>query len=132
MIVAMQREKRKTISRTRKVNRFLVVDNAVFSDGRLSWEARGMMGYLLSKPDHWQIRIHDLMRRSPAREHKVRRILRELRLAGYLDRRRIQHPDGTFDWVTMIHEAPSGELEDESEGEVRYRLNPAIFGVDDD
>ncbi len=57
-------------------------------DEALSWEARGVLWYLLSKPDDWIILESDLMRGG---EHgcgrdKVRRILRELESAGYLQR----------------------------------------------
>ncbi len=98
--------KRRTIVRVPKVERYFVVQNAVFSDERLSWEARGLMGYLLSKPDHWQVRLHDLMKRGPAGQHKIRRILKELRATGYIQTSRIKRRDGTFDWLTTIHEDP--------------------------
>jgi hypothetical protein len=99
---------RKTIVRTPKVERYVVVDNAVFNDERLSWEARGLMGYLLTKPDHWQVRLHDLLTHGPAGEHKLRRILEELRKARYVRRHRIRRADGTFEWITMIYESPDG------------------------
>jgi len=83
-----------------------VVDNAVFSDERLSWEARGLMGYLLSKPDDWDVRLHDLTSRGPAGEFKIRRMLAELRTAGYIRRERISGPDGTFSWITTVYESP--------------------------
>jgi hypothetical protein len=99
-------EKRKTIYRTPKRRRYVVVDNEVFEDTDLSWEARGVMGYLLSKPDHWRVRLHDLRQRGPAGEHKLRRILQELQRAGYLNAQRFRKPDGTFDWEMMIFEDP--------------------------
>ncbi len=95
------------IYRLAKTERFLVVDNALFEDARLSWEARGVMGYLLSKPDNWQARVYDLMAHGPAGSHKIGRILNELERAGYLRRERVVLADGTFDWVTSIYEAPS-------------------------
>jgi len=109
------------------VERYFVVDNALFNDESLSWEARGLMGYLLSKPDHWQVRLHDLMKRGPAGEHKLRRILRELLHAGYLQRWRIKRPDGTFDWVTTIHEAPVDAADEDPQEEVRYRISPDVL-----
>jgi len=106
------------------VERYLVVDNALFNDESLSWEARGLMGYLLSKPDHWQVRLHDLMKRGPAGQHKIRRMLGELRQAGYLETRRIKRPDGTFDWVTTIHESPLDAADAGPQDEIRYRITP--------
>ena len=64
-----------TIIRGPKVAHYFVVDNALFCDERLSWEARGLMGYLLSKPDDWKVRLYDLVARGPAGVHKIQRIL---------------------------------------------------------
>ena len=80
--------------------------NVVFGDVRLSWEARGLMGYLLSKSDDWQVRLYDLLRRGPAGEHKLRRMLRELETVGYLRRERFRRDDGTFSWTFTIFEDP--------------------------
>ena len=96
-----------TIVRARKVEKYFKVVNAVFSDERLSWEARGLMGYLLSKPDDWQVRLHDLLKHGPAGQHKLRRMLRELEVCGYLRRERLRRFDGTFSWTFTIFEDPA-------------------------
>jgi hypothetical protein len=97
-----------TIVRAPKVKEFVRVLNAVFADKRLSWEARGLLGYLLSKPDNWTVRMSDLIRQGPAGYHKVRRIVRELEKWGYMRRRRIRRQDGTFTWGTVVYEDPDG------------------------
>jgi len=33
---------------------FVVIDRRVLEDERLTWAARGVLGYLLAKPDDWQ------------------------------------------------------------------------------
>jgi hypothetical protein len=95
-----------TIVRAPKIRGYFKAANAVFSDERLSWEARGLMGYLLSKPDDWQVRLHDLLRRGPAGQHKIRRMQRELEAYGYLRSRRFRRDDGTFSWTFTIYEDP--------------------------
>ena len=95
------------ILRVPKERNFTVLDNRLLTDKALSWEARGLLCYLLSKPDDWQVRLYDLIRRGPAGEHKIRRTLRELELAGYLIRQRGRAPDGRFEWITMVVERPS-------------------------
>lgn len=85
---------------------FAVLPKAVLNDAGLSWEARGVMGYLLDKPDAWEIRIHDLHRKGPAGRYKVKRILEELEAAGYVRRWRERRADGTFDWVCEVYESP--------------------------
>jgi hypothetical protein len=56
------------------------------NDPRLSWEARGVMAYLLSKSDDWRIIVADLINQTSAGRDKVYKILEELQGAGYLTR----------------------------------------------
>lgn len=93
--------------RVKKDERYFVASNEAFNDERLSWEARGLMGYLLSKPNDWVIRQKDLEQKGPAGDHKLRRMLAELRKCGYMNRIRTSMPDGTFEWETEIYESPS-------------------------
>lgn len=64
---------------------FTILPNETIEDSRLSWEARGLLTYLLSKPDHWQVIVGHLATESPkAKKEKVLSILKELELAGYV------------------------------------------------
>lgn len=96
----------KNIIRVEKNKNYFAVSNIPFNDDRLSWEARGVLGYLLSKPDDWVVCNEDLLNSSPAGKHKVNRILAELKENGYMERKRIQGEDGTFTWVTIVYETP--------------------------
>lgn len=96
-----------TIIRVRKTEKYFVASNEPFNDARLSWEARGLMGYLLSKPNNWQVRMTDLKNKGPAGEDKIKRMLAELREYGYMNRIRIQREKGHFDWITEVYESPS-------------------------
>jgi hypothetical protein len=95
------------IFRLEKTEHYARIANSVFEDSRLSWEARGLQCYLLSKPDDWQVRLFDLIARGPAGEHKIRRMLRELEEFGYLYRKRLRRKDGTFGWIVIVLEHPS-------------------------
>lgn len=94
------------IVRVRKDARYFVASNIPFNDERLSWEARGVMGYLLSKPDDWQVRMTDLQRRGPAGMRIIKRVLAELRKAGYMSRERKRTTEGKFIWITTLYESP--------------------------
>lgn len=94
------------IVRRPKTEKYFKAANEPFNDKRLSWEARGMLGYLLSKPDNWEVRQYDLVAHGPAGEHKVRRVVKELERRGYLARRRLSTSGGRFTWVTTIFETP--------------------------
>lgn len=93
--------------RVKKDGHYFAASNIPFNDERLSWEARGVMGYLLSKPDNWTISRTDLIKRSDAGRDKVQRILKELETCGYVERTRCQRHDGTFFYETVINEVPT-------------------------
>ena len=73
-----------TVIRISKHERaFLTVANATVQDARLSWEARGLLVYLLSLPGDWEIRVSHLINQGNAGRDAVRRMLRELQEFGY-------------------------------------------------
>lgn len=90
-------------------NPYVMVARTLFENEALSLEARGLMGYLLCKPDNWQVRMGDLQRTAGVGRDQLRRILRELKDAGYLHRDRSHGADGRWEWVSTIHETPSTE-----------------------
>ena len=85
---------------------YSVINNTILNDDRLTWEAKGMACYLLSKPDDWRINTNHLWRAAANGHSAVKRILRELQEARYLRRERVRNPDGTFDWQIELHEVP--------------------------
>lgn len=92
--------------RVKKEQKYFVAANAPFQDKSLTWEARGIMGYLLSKPDGWQCRNYDLVNQGPAGEHTIKRVLKELKAAGYIHRFKISKGRGKIEWITEIYETP--------------------------
>lgn len=96
-----------SIIRVRKDAKYFTASNEPFNDVRLSWETRGLMGYLLSKPNNWQVRSADLEKKGPAGSRKIKRMLAEARLYGYMNRIRIKLENGKFDWITEVFESPS-------------------------
>lgn len=68
---------------------YTVLDNGLLRDRGLSWAARGMLAFLLSKPDGWEVREANLVNESDAPRQgisTVRAILAELEAAGYMQR----------------------------------------------
>lgn len=105
-----------SIIRVRKDEKYFTASNEPFVDKRLSWESRGLIGYLLTKPNNWEIRMEDLEKQGPAGNHKLRRMLAELRKAGYMNRIRVTLDKGKFDWVTELYESPSQNPRPQSSG----------------
>lgn len=54
------------------------------NDPRLSFKAKGILAYLLSKPDHWQTRVSDLANHAADGKDAVKSGLRELKSHGYV------------------------------------------------
>lgn len=80
---------------------FYTVSKTISEDRALSWKARGLLIYLLGKPDHWKIIIQDLINQtgdstSPTGRDGVYSILNELLGAGYLTRSNRRDESGTF------------------------------------
>ena len=92
---------------------YTVIDNRTVQDSKLSWEARGMLAFLLSKPSKWSVQPPALVKESPgAKRDKVYQILNELEECGYLITRRITDDAGRFvkveRWVYEISQPTSG------------------------
>jgi hypothetical protein len=68
---------------------FLILRNEVSNDKRLSWAARGLLVYLLSKPDDWNVSVAQLINETkesdnPLGRDGVYKILKQLIDAGYV------------------------------------------------
>lgn len=69
---------------------FYLLNKSISEDQRLSWAARGLLVFLLGKPDHWEVSTHhligqtkDCLGKASGRD-AVRGLIRELEQAGYL------------------------------------------------
>jgi len=92
------------IIKVSRPERYTIVSNAAIHDKRLSWDARGLLIWLLSKPANWTVSSDALCKESPAGKDKVSRILRELEGLGYLVRTQNHNADGTFSWESFVYE----------------------------
>jgi len=63
---------------------YAIMQTSCLEDSRLSWRARGMLAYLLSRPDQWEVRLADLVHRSHNEKiGAIRNALKELTACGY-------------------------------------------------
>lgn len=77
-----------TIKRKRASRNFTMICNQVYTDNQLSFQAMGMLSYLLSKPDDWEIRVAHLEKVTSGSAKKtgrdgVYKILKELIERGF-------------------------------------------------
>jgi len=86
-VVRMVREGDRLIiraDRTGPRSDFTLIPNSLVNDSRLSWDARGLMALILSRPDVGPIRIPDLQKNCLHGKYKIQRVLDELREHGYI------------------------------------------------
>lgn len=96
----------------RPQNNFYLLDKAISEDKRLGWAARGLLVFLLGKPDHWQVSPAALVNETAEANRSTGRdgvyaALNELKAVGYLTVVAGRGGDGSFastDYV--IHECP--------------------------
>ena len=88
---------------------YTVIRNALIRDKNLTFEARGLLGYLLSQPPDWETSKQDLVNQSPAGEYAVGQILKELEAANYIFRRKSRTKEGKWRWETYVFDQPLSE-----------------------
>ena len=64
---------------------YSIITNVPFSDPNLSFKAKGVLIYLLTKKENWIIHVQDLMNNSTNGRDSVYSALRELREFGYAE-----------------------------------------------
>ncbi|TSD48603.1 replication protein [Rhodococcus sp. KBS0724] len=91
----------------RQVDQFTIITNAVVNDRRLSFRARGVLIYLLSKPADWRTRSESIAAQSDKDgRDAVRSAMREMEAFGYLVRNRVQDDLGRWHMIQTIFENP--------------------------
>jgi hypothetical protein len=91
--------------------RYTIIDKTGLEDGRLSFKARGLLAFLLSKTDGWEVYTAYLVK-SSERDGRDSIIagLKELEKNGYIRRDRGRKSDGTWDGTDVkVFEAPQPE-----------------------
>jgi hypothetical protein len=82
------------------------ISRSLLQDHSLSFAARGMLCYLLSHPDSWEIRLDNLEEEGSITTGQRRQIMREAEAAGYLERIRTHTAEGHLEYRNILHEAP--------------------------
>ena len=95
------------IVRTPHTKNYTMIANGALGDERLSWKARGLLAYLLSKPDNWRVIVAHLVTQGPDGKTSVMAGLEELETAGYIRRTKRPSIGGRYDgYDTELYESP--------------------------
>lgn len=98
-----------TVYRSSHKRNYTVIGNDLINNPDLSWKAKGIVIYLLSKPEDWETRLGDIVKHSTDGRDAVLSGLKELKQKGYLEKVRITDPatGRVIRWETIVHEAPT-------------------------
>ncbi|MEN6317936.1 MAG: hypothetical protein ABFD82_04170 [Syntrophaceae bacterium] len=104
--------KNQTVYRIRKRDPgYTQVCNDIISETGLSWKAKGILIYLLSKPDGWTVRENDIVKHSVDGLKATKAGIKELINRGYMFRRKIRDDKGKYrGWETIVCEVPFTEM----------------------
>lgn len=91
----------------RRAGGYTAMPNSAVTDERLSFRARGLLAYMLSRPPGWRFSAERIQAESPTEGRQaVAAGLRELSAAGYYRTERVKGSDGRFGMVTHVAESP--------------------------
>lgn len=107
-----------SIIRLKNRDKWVVIDKKPIEDANISWQAKGLLTYLLSKPNDWQVHISQLSKASKNGRDSTRATVQELVDCGYIIRTQVRDTKGHFkEWEYLVCEesiskkAPLKEIE---------------------
>lgn len=95
------------IIRSIRTQKYTVIPNLIIEDKNLDWKELGLLVFLLSKPDEWEVSVHHLARQRKAGRDAVLNMLKALRDAGYVEMKR--KAEGGVDYI--IYDTPQNRKE---------------------
>ncbi|WP_241966061.1 helix-turn-helix domain-containing protein [Staphylococcus kloosii] len=84
---------------------FVTVHKDFIHDDNISWKAKGILLYLLSRPDDWQIYETELINHTSDGRDSLRTGIKELEKVGYIKRERKRDKNGQLrEYEYMVYE----------------------------
>lgn len=78
---------------------YTIVSNALIENEKLDWKDLGMLIFLLSKPDHWQVSLTHLASQRKTGVDGIKSSIKALKEAGYIQIKR--KANGKVDWMVF-------------------------------
>jgi len=106
-------------------NPYVVINMNPVLNTKLSWKAKGILVYLLSRPDGWEVNLVDLTNRSADGLSAVKSGCKELKEAGHLKHAGIRRESGQFETVVWeVYEAP--QVDNQLADEPQVGVSPEV------
>lgn len=96
-----------TMIRVEKKTNYVILNKEALENANLSWKAKGLLAYLLSLPDNWQIYIDELQSHSKDGRDSTIAAMNELINANYINREQQRGERGKFSkYQYIVYEYP--------------------------
>jgi len=93
-----------------KENPYAQISRKTLQNNDISFTARGVLSYLLSLPDNWQINTSKLYKIAKEGRRTIQKVIQELEEHGFLKKTPNRLSDGTLrGWVFDFYEEPRSE-----------------------
>ena len=118
------------ITRSKRKTPFVQIDKRALQDIRLSWKCKGLLSYLLSLPDNWQIYITELSKHSKCGRAATTSAMKELIKYGYIKRIEVRNEKGHFkgfDYTVYDYPKAENRISDKPKAENRISENQTLI-----
>jgi len=86
-----------------------MISRKTLQDSRLSFKAKGLLSYLLSLPDNWEIHLKEIAKHSTDKLTAIKTATKELVAAGYITMSQGKDAKGRFvSYEYTVYEHPRG------------------------
>ena len=102
---------KQTIYRRARTNPqpYAMISRKTLQDSRLSFKAKGLLSYLLSLPDDWEIHLKEIAKHSTDKLTAIKTATKELVVAGYITMSQGKDAKGRFvSYEYTVYEHPRG------------------------
>lgn len=94
------------IFRTHKNVHYSTISNLFLKRTDLSWKAKGILAYLLTLPNDWELHLQELEKHATDGEASLRSGIDELKEAGYIVYHKEKNDKGQFEHWYDVYEKP--------------------------
>ena len=94
------------VIRVIKNKNYTTISNQIFKDKKISLKAKGLMGYLLSLPNDWDLSINGIVSCSKEGRTSIRTVFNELINFGYIERKQIRNKGKFVGYDYFVFEQP--------------------------
>lgn len=87
-------------------NPYVSIDRRPIDNPKMSFKAKGILTYLMSRPDGWEVSVTDLVKHSADGEASIRSGLKELKDFGHMKYTKLREKGRITGWLIEVYEVP--------------------------